>query len=145
MSEHFTLDELTRSETAARLGIPNLPSELHLLNLTSFLMPGLESVRALLKQPILVTSGYRSLALNAHVPGSSSTSAHTKGYAADFVCPKFGSAWDVCQKLSMSDIAFDQLIYEYGAWTHISFDPRQRGLIMSKHAGQPYRDGLHKE
>lgn len=142
---HFTLEELTRSDTAARLGIDNQPNELRLANIHAFLIPGLERVRDLLGHPMIITSGYRSPALNAHIPGSSDTSAHTFGYAADFVCPGFGDPWAVCNRLVMTDLKFDQIIFEFGQWTHISFDPRLRGITTTKLAGQPYRNGLHKE
>ena len=145
LSDHFTLEELTASQNASRLGIDNTPADLHLLNIKSALVPGLERLRALLGSPVIITSGYRSPHLNANTPGSSNTSAHTFGYAADFICPGFGDPWAVCNKIAMSDLIFDQVIYEYGAWTHISFDPRARRLLTTKLTGQPYREGLHKE
>lgn len=143
LSDHFTLAELTASETAARLGIPNEPDGQAMLNIHAYLAPGLERVRALLGKPMIVTSGYRSPALNARIPGSSNTSAHTRGYAADFISPGFGSPWDICNRIVMSDITFDQVIYEYASWVHISFDPRARRLLTTKLVGQPYREGLH--
>src|SRR5690606_23101222 len=136
--------ELTVSETAARLGIDNTPTGRHMENMRNHLVPGMERVRALLGKPIIVSSGYRCPDLNAAIPGSSLTSAHTLGLAADFICPGYGSPWDICQAIAASDIQFDQLIYEYGQWVHISFDPRLRRLLTTKLAGQPYRNGLHQ-
>lgn len=144
LSEHFTLDELVASENAARLNIDNTPTQEHLLNIRAFLVPGLEQVRALLGKPMIVTSGYRCPALNAQTPGSSPTSAHPMGYAADFICPGFGTPWEICQAIAASSIRFDQLIYEYAAWVHVSFDPRLRMVLTTKLAGQPYREGLHQ-
>jgi hypothetical protein len=145
LSEHFTLEELLHSDTAARLNIPNTPTDEDMLNIRSFLVPGLEKVRAFLGQPMMISSGYRSKELNAHTPGSSDTSAHTHGYAADCISPAFGDPWVVCNAVAGSGIPFDQIIYEYGRWMHISFDPRLRGLTTTKLAGQPYRAGFHKE
>ena len=144
VSPHFTLAELTLSETAERLGIDNNPVGDALLNMKAFLVPGLEKVRELLGHPVIISSGYRSPAVNAQVPGSSNTSAHTLGYAADFICPGFGTPWEVCHAIAESGIPVDQIIYEYGRWTHISFDPRLRGLLTTKLAGQPYRSGFHQ-
>ena len=59
LSEHFTLEELTASEVAARAGIDNTPSAETMRNLLR-LATGLELVRAALgNNPIHVTSGYR--------------------------------------------------------------------------------------
>jgi hypothetical protein len=145
LSEHFTLEELLHSDTAARIGIPNQPTPEDMLNIRTFLVPGLEKVRAILGQPIHISSGFRSVELNAHIPGSSNTSAHTHGFAADCLCPAFGDPWAICNAVADADIKFDQIIYEYGQWMHISFDPRLRMLTTTKLAGQPYRAGFHKE
>lgn len=144
LSEHFTLDELTRSDTATRLGIDNAPDAEALAAIREHLAPGLERVRALLGVPLLISSGYRSPQLNAQIPGSSDTSAHTLGFAADFTAPAYGSPWDICQAVATGNIRFDQLIYEYGQWVHVSFDPRGRGQVLTKLSGQPYRSGLHR-
>ena len=84
LTEHFTLDEFTRSTTASRLKIDNrVPDELMAnVKLTTI---KLELVRKALGKPIIITSGYRCPALNARV-GGVSTSAHTKGLAVDFHC-----------------------------------------------------------
>lgn len=152
MSANFTIEELCRSATADAHGIDNTPDEDQLSNMEKFLIPGAEEVRALLgNRPILISSGLRVSALNAVIPGSSDTSAHTKGYAMDFTCPSYGSPWQICQAIAQSDIDFDQLIYEsvknrYGdvvIWVHISFDPRNRKQLLTKLPAQPYRVGLH--
>jgi uncharacterized protein YcbK (DUF882 family) len=78
LSQHFTLAELTRTRT----GLANNPSAVHVENLTALCVELLEPLRAALGQPVRITSGYRSKAVNGAVRGSS-TSAHTLGLAAD--------------------------------------------------------------
>jgi hypothetical protein len=146
LSPHFSLEEFTFSETAARLGIDNQPSAELLETIQKYLVPGLEIVRTLLHDNSMhINSGYRSVELNIHIPGSSNTSAHTLGYAADIVCPLFGDPWDICNYIAQTEIKFDQIIYEYARWMHISFDPRLRDQCLTKLAGQPYRLGFHRE
>ena len=154
LTPHFTLEELTYSETAERLNIDNTPSPEQLQALRENLAPGMEAARAILGGfRIFVSSGLRTRALNAVIPGSSSTSAHTKGYAADWTCPGFGTPWEICNKLAMSTLVYDQIIYEsalnrYGklvVWVHSSFDPRARSILTTKLPGQDYRNGLHQE
>src|SRR5436309_11894573 len=89
LSEHFSLEELTASEVAARAGIDNTPSSEAMRNLLR-LAEGLEMVRAALdNNAIHVTSGYRSLQLNQMV-GGSKNSMHIEGLAADIICAAFG-------------------------------------------------------
>jgi len=153
LSPNFSLAELTKSATAEANGIDNSPEPWQLDNMRTHLAPCAEHARViLLNNSMLVSSGLRVSALNKIIPGSSDDSAHTKGYAIDFTCPKFGTPWDVCQKLVNSDLKFDQIIYEsvknrYGKltiWVHLSADPRQRMMILTKLPGQPYRSGLHR-
>lgn len=128
LSPHFSLEELTRSETAARLKISNLPPPRELARLTET-AKAMESVRTLLGVSVNVSSGYRGVDLNRAVKGASA-SAHCLGYAVDFNCPGL-TPYEVCQKILGSKLVFDQLIHEYGRWTHISFDPRMRRMPLS--------------
>lgn len=151
--EQFTLRELTRSDTAKRLNLDNQPKGEALKNLRKTAWAMVE-VREKLQRPkayeweldevfpIYVSSGYRSPELNKHIPGSSNTSAHTLGWAVDFKCPGFGTPYEVAAKIAASGIKFDQLIYEYGAWVHISFDPRMRQQILTIDKSG-VRSGLH--
>jgi len=129
LSENFTLDELTRSETALRKGLDNTPDAETVANLTELAL-ALEKVRDLLGHPIHINSGYRSAKVNAAV-GSKETSAHRHGWAADFVCPAFGTPQEICHAILDSTIDFDQLIWEFGSWVHISIDPRRRRVAMT--------------
>ena len=129
----FTMDEFIVSQTATRLNIDNTPEEKILANL-QMLVATMEQVRKLLGgNPIHISSGYRCPALNRAI-GSSSTSAHTLGYAADFMCPKFGTPKEVALKIAESNIKFDQLIFE-SVWVHISIDPRNRRELLTAHFG----------
>jgi hypothetical protein len=123
LSAHFTLAELTASNTAKRLGIDNRPPPEHMaaLALTAEM---LERVRSLLQCPVIVTSGYRCMALNVAVGGVTS-SDHARGQAADIVAPGFGTPYEVAKKLApfVSMIGVGQLILEGvkgKQWVHVS-------------------------
>ena len=134
LSAHFTLEELTASDTALRKGIDNTPDAEALANLHELAL-GLERVRALLGHPLYITSGYRGLKLNSAI-GSAPTSDHVKGYAADFVCPGYGPPKEICKAIRDSDIDYSQLIFE-GTWAHISFAPDMRRSTLTAH----FKDG----
>jgi len=142
LSTHFTLAELTVSEAAARHGVDNTPDERALRNLER-LAELLEQVRALLGVPILVSSGYRSPVVN-HLVGGSDSSAHMRGLACDFIAPKFGPPLEVCREIVRSGIMFDQLIHEFGRWTHIGLSetsPRRQLLTICGKA-RGYQSGI---
>lgn len=134
LSPHFTLEELIASGLASRRGIDNIPSETIKSNLKR-IADKLEEVRALVGKPLIVSSGYRCLELNKAV-GSSDTSAHVKGLAADFTCPGMTSQ-ALASLIHDSDIEFDQLIYE-GAWVHLGLrDGPLRHQVLTAH----FKDG----
>ena len=129
LSDHFSQDEFTASQTATRQGIKNTPSPAVVENLR-MLAALLEQVRTLLgSHSIHISSGYRSLALNRYI-GSNDTSAHIRGYAADFTCPAFGTPIEAAKEIAESNLKFDQLIYE-GTWVHISCDPQNRRQLLT--------------
>lgn len=123
LSPHFSLEELTASDTAARKGWDNTPSEVEVKNLTR-LAALLEQVRDVVKAPIIVSSGYRSKIVNDAI-GSKDTSQHRIGCAADIRVPGM-TPREVCKLVIASGIPYDQLIQEFyeegkpGGWTHIS-------------------------
>ena len=134
LTKHFTFEELTASDIAARHGIDNTPTSSVVLNNLKTLAEGLESVRALLGKPVIINSGFRSVMVNSLL-GSKPTSQHTKGLAADFVCPAFGTPRKIVKKIVSSDINYDQVILEFDRWIHISFceegfKPRKQALII---------------
>ena len=141
LSEHFTLEEATTSETATRLGINNQPNEQQLENMKKA-AEGMEKVRALLNKAIHVNSWLRLPEVNVAV-GGSKVSSHMDGWAIDFVCKDFGNPLAVCKAIEAAGIEFDQMIHEYATWTHISFAPEMRGqkLTIFRPEGK-YKIGL---
>jgi hypothetical protein len=130
LTPHFSLEELTFSSTAVRLGIDNTPSPEVVANLTALCLE-LEIVRSLLGFPMHIDSGYRCPALNSVVNGVPN-SAHLSGWAADFICPVFGTPLDIVRAIAASNIQFDQLIQE-GTWVHISTAPTLRQEVLTAH------------
>ena len=146
LSTHFTLDELTNSQTAARKGIDNTPDAraIEALKLTCY---GMEEVRKELgDKPILISSGFRSSALNRAVGGQPG-SQHLLGQAVDFTCPRYGTPAEIVRRLVDSAIQFDQCILEYfnpaapsSGWVHLSFSDRNRrhALIIDKSGAKEF-------
>ncbi|PWB33192.1 peptidase M15 [Pseudomonas sp. SDI] len=140
LSPFFTLAELTVSQVASREGINNTPDAMALANLRR-LSQTLEQVRSIAGCPILISSGFRSLALNQKVGGSPS-SAHTKGLAADISAVKF-SPRELAQRLINSTLVFDQLIYEYDSWIHVGLaETGARRQVLTIRKGTGYLSGL---
>jgi hypothetical protein len=124
LSEHFSLQEMIYSQTAARAGIPNTPTEEAHEHLQA-LAEVMEMVRALCgDNPVTITSGYRNEKVNALV-GGSTNSAHISGLACDFIVPAYGTPLDICRILEpeLADLRIDQLIHEYGDWVHLAIAP----------------------
>jgi hypothetical protein len=142
VTTHFTLEELYASEIADRNNIDNSPKSNELLDNLKYLADNLEHVRTLLNHPIHVNSAYRCDAVNS-ILGSKSTSAHTKGLAADIICPSFGSPRDIVSKIIASNIQYDQVILEFDRWCHIGFapkgqKPRLQKLIIDRNGTRPF-------
>jgi len=134
LSEHFSYDELTRSEIALRHGFENMPPSDAVMNLQHLCEFILEPVRSLLDCPLHINSGYRSPTLNRLV-GGAIHSAHMEGRAADFVPIGF-SLHDAFDVIRHTRIPYDQLIIECNAWLHISIptahaDPRREALTAT--------------
>jgi len=135
LTQHFTLEELTHSEYAARNGIDNRPNADVLANL-HVLADGLERVRLVLSVPLLPISGYRSPKVNAGVRGATN-SQHVQGLACDFIAPEYGTPLDVARALAKNPdfVEFDQLIMEFGQWVHISFSDQNRRDVLTATKG----------
>lgn len=123
LSEHFTWQEVIASNKAKALKLDNtLPDNLKAVAKNTALQ--MELVRTILgNKSIKVTSWYRSPELNTAITRNpNSKSQHVRAEAVDFICPKFGTPYEVCLELvKYKDVLkFDQLIYE-GTWIHISF------------------------
>lgn len=123
MSPHFSLAELTRSSTAKRLRLDNTPPA-DVLRALQHTADMLERIRSTLDVPIIVTSGYRSPAVNRAVGGVTS-SDHLSGQAADIVAPRFGTPHLVAKTLAplVNTLGIEQLILEGvkgKQWVHVS-------------------------
>lgn len=133
LSSHFTLEELTRSQTALRTGIDNTPTPTQIGQLQRLCETLLEPVRDLLGVPLHIDSGFRCPTLNAAV-GGASNSAHLDGRAADIV-PETLTLPNAFDAIRASDLPFDQLIIECNAWIHIAVaadgNPRRECLTAS--------------
>ena len=125
LSPHFTLAEMTKSQTALRLGLDNIPSQQEIKSLTTLCVEVLEPVRAEFERPVIISSGFRAPAVNAAI-GSRSTSQHCKGEAADIEIPGVDN-FAVYTWLGET-VGFDQLILEFytdgepmSGWVHVSY------------------------
>ena len=131
LTPHFSLAEFTASQAAERNGFDNdLPAEL--LSNARATAEMLERIRKFLSDklglvhgaPILITSGYRSVAVNRSV-GSKDTSAHVRALAADWHCPVAGRPTEICRLLAphVDALGIGQLINEFpsksGGWVHV--------------------------
>jgi hypothetical protein len=142
LSEHFTLEELTASETAARNGWDNTPNATELANLVR-LAAFLEEVKTVIGgKPVMINSAFRSKLVNDGV-GSKDSSQHRFGCAADIRVPSM-TPDEVVKAVIDSGIKYDQIIREFDRWTHISIPnnpedkPRQQALIIDKMGTRQY-------
>ena len=134
--KYFSIGEMTRSDTARRLGIDNTPSDDIKKNLTLFINTVLDPIREDWGSPIIVSSGYRCPELNAKV-GGVKTSGHLYGYCADLQV-KGGMkkirelANFIFEWMKDHKMKFDELIWEHSGgvtWLHfcwIGKDGKQR-------------------
>lgn len=139
LTPNFSLAEMTRSSTARRLNINNVPTGNELKNLTRT-AEALEKIREYIDAPISVSSGYRSPRLNTAI-GGSKTSAHRYGSAADIDAAGYTSpqlAEKILEMMKKGMINIDQLILEYpergaGAWVHVGFrwNSPMRGQVLT--------------
>jgi hypothetical protein len=150
LSANFSLKELTKSDTATRLGIDNTPDEETIDNLKTLCDKVLQPVREHFGKSVTVNSGYRSPESNAAV-GGSKTSDHCKGMAADIEIPGVPNA--ELAAWIMQNLKYTQLILEFytpgipdSGWVHVSFDSSNlkcQELTATKVAGKTtYLNGL---
>ena len=142
LSENFTYDELTRSETAARHGFDNTPNEGEVDNLKRLATLLEEVKKAVGGKAVMINSGFRSKQTNDAV-GSKDTSQHRLGCAADIRVPGM-TPRQVVEACIEAQVPFDQIILEFDSWTHISVantpDAALRGqkLIIDKQGTRQY-------
>ncbi len=125
LSNNFSLNEMTKSQTAERKGINNNPSEDHMNNLKQLCENVLQPVRDHFAKVVSISSGYRSPDLCEAI-GSSKNSQHAKGQAADFEIHGTSNA-ELCKWIS-ENCDFDQMILEFhnidepnSGWVHCSY------------------------
>jgi len=126
LSMDFTLEELVFSQTAARNNIDNKPTPQQIRALKSLCACVLQPIRDALRVPLVVTSGFRSAALNRTV-GGAANSQHLEGKAADLICTAMTSK-DLFKRVLQMNLPVDQLIYEGGKqsqWVHISYSSKK--------------------
>jgi uncharacterized protein YcbK (DUF882 family) len=142
LSPNFTLEELTRSEAAARNGWDNTPNEAEIENLKR-LAALLQDVKAAVGgKPVIINSGFRSKQVNDAV-GSNDRSQHRLGCAADLRVPGM-TPRQVVEACIEAKVPFDQIILEFDSWTHISVPntpdaaPRGSKLIIDRQGTRPF-------
>jgi len=154
LTDHFTLEELSFSETATRNGIDNTPPDVLFPRLL-MLADGAERVRSVLGFAMRVHSGYRCEALEKIIarkdfigwcrahgkteddwPEYFAHKVHPKGGAMDFTSPSFGTPRQVveCIVAHQDVIRFDKVIEE-GSWVHIQFSDKPRGQVLTARFG----------
>ena len=136
LSEHLELAEVIRSESAKRRGISNMPTEEHIANLKKLAENVFEPIRANFRQPIRISSGYRSQSLNAAI-GGATNSQHSTGEAIDIDMEGTKITNKEIFNFIKEKLNFDQLIYEFGNntepdWVHVSFksNGQQRKQVL---------------
>lgn len=133
LSPHFCLDEFTKSSTAIKHGIQNNPPQEAVENLRRLCANTLEPLREELGLPVVITSGFRTKALNDILAHASERSQHMQGQAADFYVAPGESGLSRRELLikafrliiTSEKIDYDQLIL-YPSFIHVSYVSRER-------------------
>ena len=153
LSKNLSLAEVTRSETAKRKGISNMPTPEHIENFKKLAENVFQPIREHFGCPIHISSGYRSEALNKAIGGAGkvingkyvASSQHCRGEAIDIDMD--GSANGVTNKMVFdfikANVNFDQLIWEFGTdanpdWVHVSYNSdgaQRKQILVAKRSG----------
>lgn len=143
LSTNFTLDTFTKSNTATRKGIENIPDGDDIFRLADLCQNVLEPLRSKLNSDLIISSGYRSIALNKAI-GGSKNSQHCIGEATDLEVLRM-STKALYEFIKKSGIEFDQLLREYSGpnpsdgWVHVSYrkgNNRKECFIVTKVNGK---------
>lgn len=150
LTKNFTLSEMTKSDTALRLGLENEPDDQQLSALKVLCEKVLQPVRDHFQKGVKVNSALRTLPVNRAI-GSSDNSHHVRGMAADIEIPGVANA-DLAQWI-VDNLDFTQVILEFytvgvpdSGWVHVSYVPedlRKQVLTATKQNGKTvYLPGL---
>jgi uncharacterized protein YcbK (DUF882 family) len=150
LTANFTLEEMTKSETALRHDMDNTPGEAEIANLKALAENVLQPIRDHFGKGVKVNSGFRHPEVNAKV-GGSKTSDHCQGQAADIEIPGVPNA-DLAQWI-VDNLDFRQVILEFytpgvpdSGWVHVSYvagDNKKQVLTATKKDGKTvYLPGL---
>ena len=136
LSKNLALVEVTRSETAKRRGISNMPTPEHIENFKLLAEKVFQPIREHFGVPIHISSGYRSKALNTAI-GGSLTSQHCSGEAIDIDMDATSITNKQIFDYIKDNLNFDQMIWEFGTdtnpdWVHVSYEStgKQRKQIL---------------
>ena len=131
LSASFYLNEFTVSQVAERHAYKNEPNEKQIENLRLLCVNVLQPLREIINVPIFINSGFRSFDVNAAV-GGKYNSQHLEGKASDFVVHSMNLI-DVFN-IILNKLTFDQLIYEFGKWIHVSWngEMNRKEVMISK-------------
>jgi zinc D-Ala-D-Ala carboxypeptidase len=136
LSKNLMLAEVTRSETAKRRGISNMPTPEHIENFKLLAEKVFQPIREHFGKPIIISSGYRSKELNTAIGGALS-SQHCQGEAIDIDMDGTDITNAQVFNYIKDNLEFDQLIWEFGTdtnpdWVHVSYESKgkQRKQIL---------------
>jgi hypothetical protein len=131
LSASFNLEEFVISQVAERHGYRNEPNEKQIENLRLLCTNVLQPLGEIINVPIFINSGFRSFDVNAAV-GGRFNSQHLEGKATDLVVPSMNLV-DVFN-IVLQRLSFDQLIYEFGKWIHVSYNGElnRKDVMISK-------------
>ena len=131
LTQNFYLDEFTISQVAERNGYRNEPNEKQIENLRLLCVNVLQPLREIINVPIFINSGFRCFDVNVAV-GGRFNSQHLEGKAVDFVVHSMNLI--VVFNIVLHKLSFDQLIYEFGEWIHVSWngESNRKDVMISK-------------
>ena len=151
LSKNLALAEVTRSETAKRKGISNMPTPEHIENFKKLAEKVFQPIRDHFGAPIRISSGYRSAALNKAIGGAGKTvngvyvpsSQHCTGEAIDIDMDGTAITNAAIFNFIKDNLEFDQLIWEFGTdanpdWVHVSYEStgkQRKQILKAKKSG----------
>ena len=144
LSKNLELSEVTRSETAKRKGISNMPTPEHIENFKKLAQNVFQPIRDHFNRAIFLSSGYRSAELNKITKGASSTSQHCSGEAIDIDMDGTEITNKQVFDYIKEHLQFDQLIAEFPvngnpAWVHVSYEStgkQRKQILVAKKNGK---------